>query len=153
MPKPNLWRLGTTCPIQQQWEPQMPPAHSPDRCTGRVGEHDQSIFCSTPLGWHCGCPSATEAHSPLLLLEMKPAASPMTSTYSNSALKLLMTCEPKGYMGPGNYFYPFSPILSSYRAESKWSFVYKLKGGFGFGLLCKHVCHQNTKQRIMWRLP
>lgn len=108
MPKPSLWKLKTTRPIQEQREPQVSPPHSPDWCTRRAGEHDQSIFCGTlsettlwvPFS-HPGTPFA------LLPPGMKPAASPMTPTYGHSALRLLMTCEPKGDTGPGNYFYPF----------------------------------------------
>lgn len=86
----------------------VPPTLGPDRCTGRAGEHDQSIFSSTLLEmtlWvpfrHPGTPFA------LLPLGMKQSASPMTPTYGHFALRLLVTCEPKGNMGPGNNFYPF----------------------------------------------
>lgn len=150
MPKPSLWRLKSIRPIQEQWKPLMPPAHSPDWCTGRAGEHDQSIFCGTlSWRWHCGTllemtlwvPSSHPGIlSALILLEMKPAASPMTFTYSHSAWTLLR---------PKELLLSFSPITNSHGARSKQPFICKLKGVFGLGLLCKDVCNQNTKQRIM----
>lgn len=78
----------------------MPPRHSPDPRANRAGVHCLWF----PLGDDTGRPSATQAPSLPLPLEIKPALS--GTTYSNSALRLPRV---KMDMGPGNHSFPQSP--------------------------------------------
>lgn len=104
MPKPSLWRLETTCPIQEPW---VPPTHW--QSWGAWPEQ----FLQYPLGDD----TVGALRPPRHPLCPSPSGDETSSITSDTLLqslcpKMLVTCGPKGNAGPGNYFHPFPQFLT-----------------------------------------
>lgn len=112
------------------WEE--PPRHIPGPWADRVGVH----CLWYPLGGDTGGPSAIQAPSLLLPLQMKPAPG------SSSALRLLKV------------YRTWKPLLSfsPTHTEPDQNDPSSINWERGFGWLCNHICNQNTQWRIMWGL-